>query len=116
MRGKLSASILWDLHERGIFETAVQEDYPEPIWKKLQDPATWPKNMTFDLTPQCAVAMAWEAYWQMDQAKGWDLADAWVRGQITAGKFMLERMFKLMTEEQISEFNAKRKEIERPRW
>ena len=115
MRGKLSQSILQDLYERDVFLAAMEEDHPAPIMAKLQnDP--WPKNMVFDLTPECVVAMAWEAFWQMDQAKDWDTTDPWVRGQITAGQFMLKRMKVLMTEEQLAVFEAKEADLRRPRW
>lgn len=115
MRGKLSASILEDLYDRDVFAAAISEGHPAPIMAKLQnDP--WPKNMVFDLTPECVVAMAWEAYWQMEQATWWDTSDPWVRGQITAGKFMLKRMKALMTEDQLATFEAKQADLSRPRW
>lgn len=115
MKGKLSETIMQDLYERDVFLTAMEEDNPAPIWAKLQnDP--WPKNMVFDLTPECVVVMAWEAYWQMELATTWDTADAWVRGQITAGKFMLKRMKALMTEDQLAAFEAKEADLRRPRW
>lgn len=107
MKLKLSQSIFEDLESRAVIHDSANIPNPCPIWVRLEQ-GNWPKNMTFEVTPEDVMSVAYEASWQGWLAVDWadGNEDNWALGQITAAKFQVERCRKLMTPEQLEQFTA----------
>ena len=97
MKIQLSSSITGDCQDRGVWSD-LSAQYPDSELLKTLYSGNWPKNMTFEVTQHDLVILAKETWWQGDMAKDWNKDEpcAFYRGQITASKFQLRRIVKLM--------------------
>ena len=109
---QLSESITGDCQDRGVWHD-LSAQYPESEVLKTLMSGNWPKNMKFEVTQADLVILAKETWWQGDMAKDWNKDEpcSFYRGQITASKFQLRRLVKLMDKDsriELADFLQKR--------